>query len=79
MMFCLGGSQLWKVSTKAYCQYAFVDTFHSYVMRDGCFCFCFAMREDELLRIEETVGGIGISLDLPSIYPPGNHGNRSAG
>ena len=33
-------------------------------MRDGCFCFYFEMREDELLRIEEPVGGIGIPLDL---------------
>ena len=35
-------------------------------MRDGCFCFCFCfeMRENEFLLIEETVGGIGIPLDL---------------
>ena len=33
-------------------------------MRDGCFCFCLEMRGNEFLLIEETVGGIGIPLDL---------------
>ena len=33
-------------------------------MKDGCFCFCFEMMEDELLLIEDTVGGISISMDL---------------
>ena len=33
-------------------------------MKDGCFCFCFEMREDELLLIEDTMSGISISMDL---------------
>ena len=38
-------------------------------MKDSCFCFCFEIRGEEFLRMEEDGDGIGISFDLVLFFP----------
>ena len=39
-------------------------------MKDSCVCFCFEIRGDEFLRMEDDGDGIGISFDLV-LFPGG--------